>query len=383
MTKEKQEKIDKLFMEANKKFGKGASQFGNSKIEAFPIFSSTGSLNLDIAFGIMGIPKGRIIELFGAESSGKTTLALVMIANIQKAGGICAFVDAEHALDRLWAMKLGVNVDELIISQPDSGEDALSLTEMYIESDAIDFVAVDSVAALTPLAEIEGEMGDAQMGAQARLMGKGLRKISPKCGKHNCTVLFLNQIRMKIGVMFGSPETTPGGNALKFFSSIRMRISNNGSITDKSDETGQFSKDIKIKVLKNKLAPPFMIAKCKLHTNEVDRVYGFDSYEELVNLAVIDGIINKAGSWYSYKGERLGQGSANVAKFFKENPSIYAEVYNKIIGNIQETQKAVIDSFSQTVRETAEEIVLKKTRKPKEDAIKEGSIIEVKAEKVE
>lgn len=371
ISKEKNDAVQKLLLEADKKFGKGSAQFGNHKIESFPILASTGSLNLDVAIGIMGIPKGRIMEAYGAESSGKTTIALHMIREVQKAGGVCAFIDAEHALDRFWAIKLGVNVEDLIISQPNSGEEGLALAEMYVDSGVIDFIVVDSVSALTPRVEIEGEIGDSHIGLQARLMGQALRKITPKCGAKGSTILFLNQIRYKIGVLFGSPETTSGGNALKFFASVRMRVSNDGSISDKDDTIGQKSKEIKVKFDKNKLAPPFMVARCKLNTNEEDHNYGIDKYEELVDIAVAKGIMNKAGTWYSYNEERLGQGKKNIAIYFKNNIKIYEEIYNKVIENIQETQKDLINSFASNMEKLSEKT---SEEKPKRTSVKKEEI---------
>jgi recombination protein RecA len=279
---------------------------------------STGSLSLDVALGIGGLPKGRIVEIYGPESSGKTTLALHVIAEAQKNGDSCAFIDAEHALDPAYAKKLGVNTDELLISQPDTGEQALEITDSLVRSKAISVLVVDSVAALVPRAEIEGEMGDSHMGLQARLMSQALRKLTGSVSKSNCMVIFINQIRMKIGVMFGSPETTAGGNALKFYSSCRLDIRRIGAIKDKEEIIGN---QTKVKVVKNKVAPPFRVVEFDIMYGE-----GISKLGELIDIGVKSGVVDKAGAWFSYKGDKIGQGRENSKIFLKQNPAIAAEI---------------------------------------------------------
>jgi recombination protein RecA len=298
-----------------KQFGKGSvMRMGDASsvrnIEAI----STGSLNLDIALGIGGIPKGRVVEIYGPESSGKTTMTLHCVAEAQKAGGTCAFVDAEHALDPGYAEKLGVDMDELLVSQPDTGEQALEITDMLVRSGAVDLVVVDSVAALTPKAEIEGEMGDSHVGLQARLMSQALRKLTANIKRSNCIVIFINQIRMKIGVMFGSPETTTGGNALKFYASVRLDIRRIGAIKKGDEVVGN---ETRVKVVKNKVAPPF-----KQCTFEILYGEGVSREGEIIELGVAMGLIEKAGAWYSCNGERIGQGKENVRNYLKENPEL-------------------------------------------------------------
>jgi recombination protein RecA len=283
---------------------------------------STGSLGLDIALGIGGVPKGRVVEIYGPESSGKTTLTLHIVAEAQKKGGTTAFVDAEHALDPQYAEKLGVNMDELLVSQPDTGEQALEITDMLVRSGAVDVVVVDSVAALTPRAEIEGEMGDSHVGLQARLMSQALRKLTANIKRSNCIVIFINQIRMKIGVMFGSPETTTGGNALKFYSSVRMDIRRTGAIKRGDEVVGN---ETRVKVVKNKVAPPFKQANFEIMYGE-----GISREGEIIDLGVQHGIVDKSGSWYSYKGDKIGQGKENVRNFLKENPDVAAEIEGSI-----------------------------------------------------
>ena len=279
---------------------------------------STGSLNLDIALGIGGLPKGRVVEIYGPESSGKTTLTLHVIAEMQKTGGTAAFVDAEHALDPQYAEKLGVNIDELLVSQPDNGEQALEITDMLVRSGAVDIVVVDSVAALTPKAEIEGDMGDSHMGLQARLMSQALRKLTANIKRSNTLVIFINQIRMKIGVMFGSPETTTGGNALKFYSSVRLDIRRIGAIKKGDEIVGN---ETKVKVVKNKVAPPFKLAHFEILYGE-----GISREGELIDLGVEHKLIEKAGAWYSYNGDKIGQGKEKVRLFLKENPDIASTI---------------------------------------------------------
>ncbi|MBU2705811.1 recombinase RecA [Zooshikella marina] len=305
-----------------RQFGKGAiMRMGDHEQEAIPAIS-TGSLGLDIALGIGGLPKGRIVEIYGPESSGKTTLTLQVIAEAQKQGATCAFVDAEHALDPEYARKLGVSVDNLYVSQPDTGEQALEITDMLVRSGAVDVIIVDSVAALTPKAEIEGEMGDAHVGLQARLMSQALRKITGNIKQANCLVIFINQIRMKIGVMFGNPETTTGGNALKFYASVRLDIRRTGSVKQGEEVIGN---ETRVKVVKNKVSPPFRQAEFQI-------LYGKGIYHmgEVIDLGVKDGLVDKAGAWYSYNGSKIGQGKANAAQFLEDNPEIAWEIEEKI-----------------------------------------------------
>jgi recombination protein RecA len=297
-----------------KQFGKGAvMRMGDHDRQAIPAIS-TGSLGLDIALGIGGLPKGRIVEIYGPESSGKTTLTLSVIAEAQKLGATCAFVDAEHALDPEYAGKLGVNVDDLLVSQPDTGEQALEITDMLVRSNAVDVIVIDSVAALVPKAEIEGEMGDIHVGLQARLMSQALRKITGNIKNANCLVIFINQIRMKIGVMFGSPETTTGGNALKFYASVRLDIRRTGAVKEGDEVVGS---ETRVKVVKNKVAPPFRQAEFQI-------LYGKGIYRngEIIDLGVQLGLLEKSGAWYSYQGSKIGQGKANSAKYLEENPEV-------------------------------------------------------------
>ena len=305
-----------------RQFGKGAvMRMGDHERQAIPAIS-TGSLGLDIALGIGGLPKGRIVEIYGPESSGKTTLTLSVIAQAQKMGATCAFVDAEHALDPEYAGKLGVNVDDLLVSQPDTGEQALEITDMLVRSNAIDVIVVDSVAALVPKAEIEGEMGDMHVGLQARLMSQALRKITGNIKNANCLVIFINQIRMKIGVMFGNPETTTGGNALKFYASVRLDIRRTGAIKDGDEIVGN---ETRVKVVKNKVAPPFKQADFQIMYGA-----GISKESELIDLGVKCKLIDKSGAWYAYKGEKIGQGKANAMKFLQENLAISNEVEQQL-----------------------------------------------------
>ncbi len=302
-----------------KQFGKGSvMRMGDAGAIPDIEVVSTGSLGLDVALGVGGLPRGRVVEIYGPESSGKTTLTLQVVAAAQKAGGTAAFVDAEHALDPSYAEKLGVNVDELLVSQPDTGEQALEITDMLVRSGAIDIVVIDSVAALTPKAEIEGDMGDSHVGLQARLMSQALRKLTANIKRSNTLVIFINQIRMKIGVMFGSPETTTGGNALKFYSSVRLDIRRIGAIK-KGDEV--IGNQTRVKVVKNKIAPPFRKAEFEIIYNE-----GISREGELIDMGVEAGIVDKAGSWYSYKKDRIGQGKENARTFLRENPGIADEI---------------------------------------------------------
>ncbi|MGR3289989.1 MAG: recombinase RecA [Paracoccaceae bacterium] len=320
---DKQKALDSALAQIERQFGKGSiMRLGADNPPAEIESTSTGSLGLDIALGIGGIPKGRVIEIYGPESSGKTTLSLHCIAEAQKTGGVCAFIDAEHALDPLYAKKLGVDLDNLLISQPDTGEQALEITETLVRSSAISMIVIDSVAALTPRAEIEGDMGDHQVGAQARLMSQAMRKLTGAISKSKCTVIFINQIRMKIGVMFGSPETTSGGNALKFYASVRLDIRRIGAIKDRDEIVGNATR---VKVVKNKVSPPFKQVEFDIMYGE-----GISKNGELVDLGVKAGIVEKAGSWYSYGDERIGQGRENAKTYLKENTRIALEIEDKI-----------------------------------------------------
>ncbi len=314
--------VETAISQIERQFGKGSiMKLGNGSIIDIPVIS-TGSLALDKALGIGGLPRGRVIEIFGPESSGKTTLALHAVAEAQKKGGIAAFIDAEHALDTVYAKKLGVNCDELLVSQPDTGEQALEIADMLVRSGAIDILVIDSVAALVPRAEIEGEMGDSHMGLQARLMSQALRKLTGTIGKTMTSVIFINQIRMKIGIVFGNPETTTGGNALKFYSSVRIDIRRSSAIKDGQEIMGNRTK---AKVVKNKLAPPFRDAEFDIMYGE-----GISRAGDLLDMGVNENIVEKSGSWYSYNGERIGQGRENVKKFFNANSDIYNELYEKV-----------------------------------------------------
>ena len=320
---DKEKALESALSQIERQFGKGSIMKLGQKGAALNIeASSTGSIGLDIALGIGGIPKGRVIEIYGPESSGKTTLTLHCIAEMQKTGGVCAFVDAEHALDPAYAKKLGVNLDDLLIAQPDTGEQALEITDTLVRSGAIDMVVIDSVAALTPKAELEGDMGDHQVGAQARLMSQAMRKLTGSIAKSGCTVFFINQIRMKIGVMFGSPETTSGGNALKFYASVRLDIRRIGSIKDRDEIVGNATR---VKVVKNKVAPPFKQVEFDIMYGE-----GISKRGELIDLGVKAGIVEKSGSWFSYGDQRIGQGRENAKKFMKEHPMVAYEIEDKI-----------------------------------------------------
>ncbi len=329
----KSKALSAALSQIERQFGKGSiMRMGDSEIAKIDAIS-TGSLGLDVALGIGGLPRGRVIEIYGPESSGKTTLTLQVLAEAQKLGGTAAFIDAEHALDLAYAEKLGVNVEDLLMSQPDTGEQALEITDMLVRSSAVDVVVIDSVAALTPKAEIEGDMGDHHMGLQARLMSQALRKLTANIKRSNTMVIFINQIRMKIGVMFGNPETTTGGNALKFYSSVRLDIRRIGSIK-KGDEI--IGNDTRVKVVKNKVAPPFKKA-------EFDILYGegISREGEIIDFGVELGLVDKAGSWYSYAGDKIGQGKDNVRNFLKENPKISAEIEGQIREALLPTEKDV------------------------------------------
>lgn len=323
MQENKKQALSAALTQIERQFGKGSvMRMGDTTAPRDIEVISTGSLTIDIALGIGGLPKGRVVEIYGPESSGKTTLTLQCIAEAQKAGGTAAFIDAEHALDAVYAEKLGVNIDNLLISQPDTGEQALEITDMLVRSGAVDLVVIDSVAALTPKAEIEGDMGDQHMGLQARLMSQALRKLTANIKRSNCLVIFINQIRMKIGVMFGSPETTTGGNALKFYASVRLDIRRIGAIK-KGDEI--LGNETRVKVVKNKVAPPFKQA-------EFDILYGegISRESEILTLGSDIGAMEKSGAWYSYKGDRIGQGKENARLFLKENSAIAAEIEKEI-----------------------------------------------------
>ena len=318
MDDKKQKALSAALSQIERQFGKGAvMKMGDKPREAIPSVS-TGSLGLDVALGIGGLPYGRIVEIYGPESSGKTTLTLQVVAEAQKQGKTCAFVDAEHALDPIYAEKLGVNVDELLVSQPDTGEQALEIVDMLVRSGAVDVVIVDSVAALTPKAEIEGEMGDHHVGLQARLMSQALRKLTGNIKNANCLVIFINQIRMKIGVMFGNPETTTGGNALKFYSSVRLDIRRTGAVKVGDEIIGN---ETRVKVVKNKVSPPFKQAEFQI-------MYGKGIYHmgEIIDMGVKQGFVDKAGAWYSYNGEKIGQGKANSATYLEEHPEMAVEI---------------------------------------------------------
>jgi len=323
---DKQRALEAALAQIDRAFGKGSVMKLGDKGKVAEIEAvSTGSLGLDIALGIGGLPKGRVIEIYGPESSGKTTLALHVVAEVQKAGGTAAFVDAEHALDPSYAHKLGVNLDDLLVSQPDTGEQALEITDTLVRSGAVDVIVVDSVAALTPRAEIEGEMGDSLPGLQARLMSQALRKLTASISKAKTIVIFINQIRMKIGVMYGSPETTTGGNALKFYASVRLDIRRTGSVKMRDEIVGN---NVRVKVVKNKVAPPFREV-------EFDIMYGqgISKLGEIIDLGVKAGVIEKSGSWFSYNDQRIGQGRDNVREFLKANPDLAAEIEQAVRGN--------------------------------------------------
>ncbi|MCE8008228.1 recombinase RecA [Aestuariivita sp.] len=320
---DKQKALDSALAQIERQFGKGSiMKLGDEGAVQEIAASSTGSLSLDIALGIGGLPMGRIVEIYGPESSGKTTLTLHCVAEQQKNGGVCAFVDAEHALDPQYARKLGVDVDELLISQPDTGEQALEITDTLVRSGAVNMVVVDSVAALTPKSELEGDMGDSSVGVQARLMSQAMRKLTGSISRSNCMVIFINQIRMKIGVMFGSPETTTGGNALKFYSSVRLDIRRIGAVKDRDEIVGN---QTRVKVVKNKVAPPFKQVEFDIMYGE-----GISKTGEILDLGVKAGVVEKSGSWFSYGDERIGQGRENAKTFLKENIATALEIEDKI-----------------------------------------------------
>ena len=319
---DKKETLQAVFSQIEKTYGKGSIMRLGSRPKLDVPAIPSGSVGLDIGLGVGGYPRGRIIEIFGPESSGKTTLTLHAIAEAQKQGGEAAFIDAEHALDPVYAKKLGVNIDNLFVSQPDNGEQALDITDTLVRSGAFDIIVVDSVAALVPKAEIEGDMGDSHMGLQARLMSQALRKLTANISRSNCVLIFINQIRMKIGVMFGSPETTTGGNALKFYASVRLDIRRTGSIKDKDEVLGN---ETRVKVIKNKVAPPFKVIDFDIMYGE-----GVSKVGELITIGVTNNIIEKSGAWFSYNGQKIGQGKENAKRYLKENPTIAKEIEEKI-----------------------------------------------------
>jgi recombination protein RecA len=340
--------LDAALGQIERAFGKGSiMRLGQREKAVDAEVVSTGSLGLDIALGIGGLPRGRIVEIYGPESSGKTTLALQVIAEAQKAGGACAFIDAEHALDPSYATKLGVNIDELLISQPDAGEQALEIADTLVRSGAIDVLVVDSVAALVPRAELEGEMGDSHMGLQARLMSQALRKLTASISKSRCMVIFINQIRMKIGVMFGNPETTTGGNALKFYASVRLDIRRIGSIKERDVVVGN---QTRVKVVKNKMAPPFRVVEFDIMYGE-----GISKNGELIDLGVAAGVVEKSGAWFSYGSQRIGQGRENAKTFLKENPAIAAEIEKAIRQNAGIVAGHMMDGSTPTAEDSASE----------------------------
>ena len=335
---DKTKALDAALSQIERSFGKGSIMRlgkGTKTMEVEAI--STGSLGLDIALGVGGLPKGRVIEIYGPESSGKTTLALHSVAEAQKRGGVCAFIDAEHALDPVYARKLGVNLDELLISQPDTGEQALEICDTLVRSGAIDVIVIDSVAALTPKAEIEGEMGDVQPGLQARLMSQALRKLTASIGRSNSMVIFINQIRMKIGVMYGSPETTTGGNALKFYASVRLDIRRIGAIKDREEVVGN---QTRVKVVKNKVAPPFKQIEFDIMYGE-----GVSKVGELIDLGVKAGVVEKSGAWFSYESQRLGQGRENAKQFLKDNPDVADKIEGQIRQNAGLIAERILDNI--------------------------------------
>jgi recombination protein RecA len=320
---EKAKALAAALAQIEKQFGKGSvMRLSDAEVAEDIQVVSTGSLGLDIALGVGGLPRGRVVEIYGPESSGKTTLTLQVIAEMQKVGGTCAFIDAEHALDVQYAQKLGVHLDELLISQPDTGEQALEIADALVRSGSVDMIVIDSVAALTPKAEIEGEMGDSLPGLQARLMSQALRKLTATIKRTNCLVIFINQIRMKIGVMFGNPETTTGGNALKFYASVRLDIRRTGSIKKGEEVVGN---ETKVKVVKNKVAPPFRAAEFDIFYGE-----GISREGEIIDLGATAGVVEKSGAWYSYNGERIGQGKDNVREYLREHPDTALEIENKV-----------------------------------------------------
>ena len=350
MDANKEKALQAALGQIERQFGKGTvMRMGDREHVAIPSIS-TGSLGLDVALGIGGLPQGRVVEIYGPESSGKTTLTLQVIAEAQKAGGTCAFIDAEHALDPIYAEKLGVNVDDLLVSQPDTGEQALEVTDMLVRSGTVNVLVVDSVAALTPRAEIEGEMGDHHVGLQARLMSQALRKLTGNIKQANCLVIFINQIRMKIGVMFGNPETTTGGNALKFYSSVRLDIRRIGAVKEGDEVVGN---ETRVKVVKNKVSPPFK--QCEF---QILYGHGINHLGEVVDLGVKCGLVDKSGAWYAYNGNKIGQGKANACEYLRENPAIADEIEQKIRAELMpkpKKDKATVDEVALGEESSGEE----------------------------
>ena len=345
---EKAKALAAALAQIEKQFGKGSiMRLGDDAAPPDVQVVSTGSLGLDVALGVGGLPRGRVIEIYGPESSGKTSLTLHVVSEMQKLGGTCAFVDAEHALDTQYAQKLGVNLNELLISQPDTGEQALEMVDALVRSGAVDLIIVDSVAALVPRAEIEGDMGDSLPGLQARLMSQALRKLTASIGRSNCTVIFINQIRMKIGVMFGSPETTTGGNALKFYASVRLDIRRIGGLKKGDEVVGN---ETRVKVVKNKVAPPFKEAVFDILYGE-----GISREGEIIDMGVAQGIVEKAGAWYSYNGEKIGQGKDNTREYLRQKPELAAEIENLVRDKLGVKTRAVIKAAAATSEDTAEE----------------------------
>ena len=347
MDKDREKKLETVFSQIEKQFGEGSlMKLGSDQVRQIPSIS-TGALSIDLALGIGGVPRGRVIEIYGPESSGKTTLSLHIAAEAQKAGGVAAFIDAEHALDPIYASALGVDIDELLVSQPDTGEQALEIANMLIDSEGVDVVVIDSVAALVPQAEIDGEMGQSHVGLQARLMSQALRKLTGTIKKSNTLVIFINQIRLKIGVMFGNPETTTGGNALKFYSSVRLDIRRIGAIK-KGDEI--LGNETRVKVVKNKVAPPFKVAEFEIRYGE-----GICKVAEIIDLGVEHKIIEKAGSWYSYDGNKIGQGKDNAMSYLKDNPETLKNIEDQLYEIILPKTKDTVDSKKETKKGKKEE----------------------------
>lgn len=387
----KKQKIEDVRKELDKRFGKGITIMGNERQDV-PIICSSGSIKLDSAIGVGGIPRGRIIEIYGPEASGKTTTALSIVAEAQDEGEYCAFIDAEHALDPIWATNIGVNMNSLLLSQPDCGEDALEIVEALVRTKSMGIIVIDSVAALVPRAEIEGEMGDSHMGLQARLMSQAMRKLTAIISKSNCTVIFINQIRMKIGVMFGNPETTTGGEALKFYASIRLEVRRQLGKSEKNDIDGMTQAAITVKIVKNKVAPPFKKVELFIMTG-TDDVYGYDTISEVFDLGVDYDIIEKSGNTYSYKSERLEVGKAKVIQFLRNSPEIITEISDLITKKVFEENEPVIGSFTDEMKENKNQLdkvveamqdvvsevintkeIIKKKRKKKDDEKKDDTI---------
>jgi len=373
MEKSNQQVLDSAILSIEKKHGKGSIMLGNTRMDV-PVICSTGSLKLDAAIGVGGIPRGRTIEIFGSEASGKTSTLLSIIAEAQKVNETCAFVDAEESLDPVWATNLGVDMNKLLLSQPNSGEEALDIVQTLVESGVVGIIGVDSVAALVPKAELDGEIGDSHMGLQARMMSQAMRILTPKIAKSNCTVIFLNQLRSKIGVAFGNPEVVSGGNALKFYASIRLDVRRPIGDSTVTDEDGMTVAGVNIKIVKNKVAPPFKKVQLELETG-VNGCYGYNQFKEVLDLGVQYNIIKKAGVWYSYNEERIGQGKENASNFLKKTSNMYNEIKDKVFEIVYKENKPIIGSFKDVTNKIQEEErVEPKKRKKKED---EGNFEEV------